>query len=217
MNDNITIKVLKNQEAAVEAPKQELTIFGIPITHGGAGSGNFGHSGRPGEIGGSGGGGGGGSSVDNAPDGTSATFSPEKGGTLFHGTRMPDDFKYIKADRDKVVYLTDSFGEAKEYAQGAHLGGGKGGGTQRVIRVKAMPGKMVNIDKDVADAIENGDDLGPIFAKARKAGALYAEYNHPTNIEGKIKEQRVIVSLREDNLGRANEGWDAEGKFWTQK
>lgn len=47
--------VVPTENQKRETPK---TIFGIPITHGGSGSGNFGHSGRPGEVGGSGGGGG---------------------------------------------------------------------------------------------------------------------------------------------------------------
>lgn len=58
----ITIKVLDQQQHQNEDVR---TIFGVPIVHGGPGSGNFGHEGRPGQVGGSGTGGGGGGGSDS--------------------------------------------------------------------------------------------------------------------------------------------------------
>lgn len=56
MDKPIGVKVVQ-PVTTNEEPGEQMTLFGSPVVHGGAGSGNFGHSGRPGERGGSGGGG----------------------------------------------------------------------------------------------------------------------------------------------------------------
>jgi hypothetical protein len=196
---------------------------------GGEGSGNFGHVGRPGEVGGSAPGESGKfapmqytvpKSARKMPDGSAADFTPEKGGWLFHGTRMPDDQEYLEGDANGVVYMTDDYGEAAGYASGIHLGG-KGGGTERVLHVQMGVGKMANIDKEISTAVLEGggeEDFGPIFDRARKQGYSYAYYTHPSNVDGS-KEQRVIVVLNPgDLIGSNRHGWDMKkNKPWRFK
>lgn len=134
-----------------------------------------------------------------------SNWSPEKGGTLFHGTGAPDDIEWLEPNDEGVVYLTDDYDEAAAYASGVHLGGADGG-TLRVLGIGTTPGKMTNIDKDILSAIESGDDFKPIFDKARDAGFEFAEYEHPSNV-GKAS-QRVIVALNPSaSLGPPEKGW----------
>jgi phage portal protein BeeE len=150
-----------------------------------------------------------------APDGTKCTFTPEHGGNLFHGTHMNDDSKYVIPDKDGVVYLTDDYDEAVGYANGGHLGG-MGSGTPRVIEQNLASGDMYDVQDAVDAQVEKGEDLGPVFDAARKAGASYAYYLHPS-FSGE-SDQKVIVALNPgDQLGKANRGWNAaNGRRWRQ-
>ncbi len=62
------IKYVGGIDPSEKDDKTTATIFGVPISNGGPGSGNFGHSGRPGEQGGSGGGGEGGKGKGKGAD-----------------------------------------------------------------------------------------------------------------------------------------------------
>jgi len=182
-------------KAAYKAAYEKYTSI-----KGGAGSGNFGHAGRPGEVGGSSSGFNTDNKVNHAP-GTGGTivsknrFTPEAGGYMYHGTRMPDGQEYLIADSDGVVYLTDDYLEASGYAEGGALSSDYGG-TPRVVAVSLAAGKIVNVQSEIDSAIQNGDDFTDIFSSARSSGADYAFYTHPSFIDD--REQQIIVALNPD-------------------
>ncbi len=153
----------------------------------------------------------------SSPNGVKSTWTPKSGGILFHGTSMPDDKRYLRGDEDGVVYFTNDYKEAEAYAKGIHLGG-RNGGNRRVIYVFANEGKTIDINNKVEEAIMEGDDLGPIFDWAKKQGAEFATYNHPSNVntEG---YQEVIVSLNPgDQLAPNRRGWNVDkNKKWFFK
>jgi hypothetical protein len=152
-----------------------------------------------------------------APTGERATFTPIKGGMLFHGSTAPDDAEYINADADGVVWMTDSFDEAEGYARGGHLGGAKQG-TPRVIRFDVGPGEMVNITDEINEEITEGDGkFKAIFDKARQSGAKYAYIEHPSFYSDR-ESQRVIVALDpDDQLPPARRGWTLDGRRWRNQ
>lgn len=157
---------------------------------GGEGSGNFGHAGRPGLVGGS-------ASRSHMPNNTGKIVSEnmwtaEKGGYLYHGTRMPDDFEYIHPDKDGVVYMTNDFDEAVGYAEGAALSADYGG-TPRVVAAQVNSGKSIDVQAQIDDALENGVDFSDIFAEARNQGADFVYYYHPSNVGA--DDQFVVVVL----------------------
>lgn len=155
---------------------------------------------------------------NSSPDGTQADWTPEGGGILFHGTSASNETEYLKGDKDGVVYLTDDYKEAVGYAKGIHLGGSSGGDA-RVLYLSVASGKTVDVDSETQEEVVEGTgDFGPIFKKARKAGADFATYTHPSNVY-EDKEQKVIVALNPgDQLGPNRNGWDiGKGKSWRKE
>lgn len=156
-------------------------------------------------------------SPKDAPDGTATFWNPKTGGLLFHGTSVSNDIEYLKGDKDGVVYLTNDYKEAVGYAKGIHLGGSSGG-DPRVLYVDVSSGKMIDIDEEIQEEVSEGTgDFGPIFDKARKAGADFAKYTHPSNAYPD-REQKVIVALNPgDQLGPNRNGWDiGKNKKWRR-
>ena len=137
---------------------------------------------------GKGGGRGGGAA---GPDGTTANWTPDKGGVLFHGTSSA-----FSKFTGHETYLTDDYDEATAYAQGVHLGGAHGR-TKSVVYVQAKPGRTRNINAGLERAMAAGDDpddyIQSAATRAKSSVIRYLTYNHPSNVgQG---TQRVIVSL----------------------
>lgn len=146
-----------------------------------------------------------------APDKQAATWTPEHGGTIFHGTSRA----FNRWDTP-VAYLTDDFKEAEQYAHGVHLGGGRGKWPM-VMRLTAKAGKTMDVDAYLAKAMaedwDPDDALKAAYGYARSLGARYVVYEHPSNLAGD-QQQRVVVSLHpnEDlHLGRL---WRRDKKDW---
>lgn len=119
-----------------------------------------------------------------------AEATPE---TWYHGTSTKFD-----TFNTPEVYLTNDAGQAQQYAQQVHLGGTSSGGSPVVLSVNAKPGKTLNIDDHLFDAMDAGDDVGDaledIIANNRNAGKVrYLEYTHPN--AGDQGEHTVRVSL----------------------
>jgi hypothetical protein len=123
----------------------------------------------------------------------------------YHGGREVFD-----AAKAREVYLTTDAAQAGHYAEGAHLGG-YGTGEPRVSQIVPKPGRVVNVDDALFEAMDAGDDLGDALAgaiaDARSSGARYVEYSHPN--AGTEGEHTVRVSLypQEDlQVGEAPRG-----------
>lgn len=136
------------------------------------------------------------------PKGETGRFSPERGGLLFHGTNAPKG--KLGAGH---TFTTMDYQEATGFAKGAHLGGGKGK-HPTVMVYQAKPGQTVDVSEAVADMIENGDldEEQQIYDDARKSGARYAIFDHPS-AAGKEEELKVIVSLYPDRDLKSTGGW----------
>lgn len=98
--------------------------------------------------------------------------------TFYHGTQAAkfDEF-------EGITYLTKDPDEAKGFAQGSHLGGGKGG-EARVLNVSAEFKKVKDIDDKVMQALEDGNLDEVIAAEvkaAKKSGHDAVSFTHPSN------------------------------------
>lgn len=125
---------------------------------------------------------------------TAASFDPAKGGTLFHGTTTE---RLASGGPRGETYLTTTPTEAQGYAKGLHAPG-ESRGTPTVVATQAKPGVSVDLNSKIMQAMEN-DDFSPEWldkeiAAARKSGARYVTYEHPS-FSGDGPEQNVIVSL----------------------
>ena len=149
-----------------------------------------------------------------SPDGTKSEWNPEDGGLLFHGTNAPTNIEYLEKGSEGVVFLTDDFKEAEQYAEGAHLGGSDAKDTKRVLYIDTIGGKTLNVDAEINQMVEDGeDDFTPIFDKAREQGADYVYFSHPSNYSDE-RQQNVVVALNPgDTIGPAKTGWDLEKKL----
>jgi hypothetical protein len=141
------------------------------------------------------------------PAGGRATFKPEAGGRLYHGSRDTGDFK------GGELYLVDHYDEAVGYAEGKALTGHGPESDAHVATVSLPRGKAVDINDEVNEAIMEGDDLEAAlatgFARARAAGALYATYTHPSFSSD--REQNVTVLLDPKKAKRVG-GWYLRGE-----
>lgn len=153
-----------------------------------------------------------------SPDGTKAEWNPDDGGLLFHGTNAPVDIEYLEKGSEGVVFLTDDFKEAERYAEGVHLGGSEAKDTPRVLYIDTIGGKTLNVDAEINKLVEDGeDDFSPVFDMARKQGADYVYFSHPSNYSGD-RQQNIVVALNPgDTLGPARSGWDLEKKTRFRK
>ena len=140
------------------------------------------------------------------PAGGQATFKPEAGGRLYHGSRDAGAFKGAE------LYLVDHYDEAVGYAEGKALTGHGPESAAHVAAVRLPRGRAVSVDDEVNDAITEGDDIEGArsagFARARAAGALYATYTHPSF--DSEREQSVTVLLDPRRAERVG-GWYLRG------
>lgn len=123
-----------------------------------------------------------------------ATWKPNQNGTLFHGCRTPID-KLGK----KPIYLTDDANEAAGYAAGQHLGGR--GDQPMIYPMLVRAGKTLNVDAAISemqmDGFDEEEDFQRLFDTAKRMGARFVTYEHPSN-HYDDREQRVVVSLYPD-------------------
>lgn len=125
---------------------------------------------------------------------TSKAWTSESGGELFHGTT---DQRIGKFGDQSAIYMTTDAAEAEGYARGVHALG-EARGTPVVSKVAARPGKTVDISDKITNAMNDEsfdhDWLDAAMNDARKAGARYVTYEHPSNLPGD-QMQRVVVAL----------------------
>lgn len=117
------------------------------------------------------------------------------GTTFYHGTSAKDDFASFKGD---VVYLSENPDEAKAFAENPILGGSRGAGKPRTLKITAKGGKVKNINDTVQNAVMEDDDLDAAIAaeakQARKEGYRYLSFEHPSTVEG-VDEFTAKISL----------------------
>jgi len=124
--------------------------------------------------------------------------------TLYHGTSAPE-FKEFKG----TTYLTDDPLEAKGFAEGIHLGGGKGGKT-RVLEVSAPMKRIKNIDEEMINGImDEGLTDNEIIAremlKAKEEGYDTLSFTHPSTYnEGEFTVYVPIENSSVKILPKAN-------------
>lgn len=115
---------------------------------------------------------------------------------LYHGTSAPP----FKAFKKGMVFLTNSPQEAAAYALNDIIGGGRGKGKRRVLKVDAAEGYELDITPAVDEAIMEEPDfdawLTDMADEARNEGAHYLIFHHPSAFED--DEIRVTVSLLPD-------------------
>lgn len=111
----------------------------------------------------------------------------------YHGTSSEDFERFEQA----IVYLTSDWKEALAFAKNPILGGGRGVGVSRILKVEAKEGKTKDISTTVDETIMTDGDLDEVLVaetvKSREEGYRYLSFLHPpTHHEG---EFRAIISL----------------------
>ena len=99
------------------------------------------------------------------------------------------------------LYLTDDLGQAWDYAHSVHLGG-KGGAAPHVKKFElARYDSVLDINPFIEAAMEDGDIEEGIekgVAAARKAGARYASFSHPSTSGARGDYHDVRIALYPD-------------------
>jgi len=118
----------------------------------------------------------------------------------FHGTSAADFTEF----RDGLIYLAPAPEEALAFAVNPILGGGRGKGQPRVMKVQAKPGKSKNIDDAVMDALMNDDDIDEVIeqeaTKARQEGFRYMTFHHPSSVDGSDEFEATISLYPKQDL-----------------
>lgn len=151
------------------------------------------------------------------PSGKTASFTPEEGGMLYHGTAAPDDLEYFNDPVEGVVYMTDNYNQALGYGGKVHLGRGEVLGTPRVMEMLLAPGRMVNVQAAIEDSLDSSDDFKEVWDQVRRMGAEYAFFTHPNSYDD--GEHNVIVAVNPSaTIGSAWSGWRLNGApFHTRR
>ena len=122
-------------------------------------------------------------------------FLREEEDIWYHGAGS-----HIKKFGGSPLYLTRDEKEATGFAHGLHLGGK--GSSPHIHAISAKPGKTINIDTAIEDAMNNDDDLGDRidkeFIKAKTSGARYVEHLHPSFGGGDDFTARVSLYPHQD-------------------
>ena len=84
--------------------------------------------------------------------------------TLYHGTSSVN-FDKFKGD---IVYLAENSLEARGFALDNIIGGGRGKGTPRLLKVIAPKGEIKDINEQVENAIMNEDDIKIFYGETDK-------------------------------------------------
>jgi len=110
-----------------------------------------------------------------------------------HGSRQP-----YKPGMTEPLYLARERDEAAGFAHGIHLGGK--GNEPQIHSFRAKPGLVKNIDNEIMNAMDEGDDVGDAVERhvaaerTRSNGARYLEFMHPST-SGQRDEFTARVSL----------------------
>jgi hypothetical protein len=128
---------------------------------------------------------------------TDSGWSASKGGVLYHGTsESPQKTAVWGNIEDRPMFLTTNHDEAKSYADQVHRFGAFPSKDAHIIEFDVQKGKQLDVNQAVVDALENGEDPEKAaIDAARKAGADFAVYDHPSGVAGKTTEQRVVIAL----------------------
>ena len=100
---------------------------------------------------------------------------------FFHGTAAKE---FEQFDPLGINFFTKDPLEAQGFAEGVHLGGGKGG-EQRVLEVTFPTKKVKNITKSVQEALETGDvdeAVAKGLDKAKEDGFDAISFSHPSSV-----------------------------------
>jgi hypothetical protein len=110
------------------------------------------------------------------------TTLPEQARVLYHGTSAKPFTEFA----DGLAYLTDEPREARQFAQNPLIGGGRGEGEPRVLRVEANSGSVKDISDTVDEAMANDEDIDQVIereaAGARADGHSYLQFRHPSGV-----------------------------------
>jgi hypothetical protein len=126
---------------------------------------------------------------------TESGWTAEKGGVLYHGTsESPTKTAVWGHIEDRPMFLTTNDEEAASYARQVHRFGAVPSRDAHIIEFDVKPGKEIDVNDVVSEALDRGDDpeTAAIDA-AKKAHADFAVYDHPSGVVGKTTDQRVVV------------------------
>lgn len=119
----------------------------------------------------------------------------EKDDVWYHGAGSR-----INKFNDAPLYLTRSTSEASGFARRMHLGGH--GLDPHIHSISSRPGKTINIDNAIYDAMDAEDDIGDTIdreiKKAKDSGARYIEHSHPSFSGGDDFVARVSLYPHQD-------------------
>ena len=119
---------------------------------------------------------------------------------LYHGTSASEFDRFRR-----LIYLTKSKPDAWAFAKNPIIGGGRGRGKARVLSVNAPSGRTKNIDMEIIEALDYGDDIDQVIedqAKdARKKGYKYLSFNHPS-VSG--SDFQTLIALNPTSLKIVN-------------
>jgi ADP-ribose pyrophosphatase YjhB (NUDIX family) len=133
-----------------------------------------------------------------SPEGEMAHFSPEKGGVLFHGT----GHEHLDLSKGGETYMALDYDETHAFATGEVVGtgGSMTGRSPNVARMIAKPGKTIDVSAELEDALFEGDRTeSDVFNDAKKKGARYVTFNHPSNV-GRLEFQVVVALHPKEDL-----------------
>lgn len=127
---------------------------------------------------------------------TSKHKSEDFSQTFYHGTAAESDFTVFEGE---LVYLAPDESEARLFAENPILAKGKRG-QARVLAIQAKPGRVMNIDEAVMNAILGDEDVDEVIERearrARADGYRYLEFEHPGTNDGFTA--RIAIYPQED-------------------
>jgi hypothetical protein len=140
------------------------------------------------------------------PRGRVGTFDPDKGGLIFHGSGAAK-LKFTSG----AIYTALDYNETHAFARGEIPGTGSGGDHPRTFALDAKPGKTLDVNDAVDEALMNGepDFEQRIFTEARSMGARYVTFDHPSGTHEDDKDTfKVIVSLYPNKDLKPTAAWN---------
>lgn len=136
---------------------------------------------------------------------------------LYHGTSAPefDQFK------NGLTFMAPDQHEADAYAHNPIIGGGRGQGRPRVLKITPSPGRVKDITKTTSNAVQEGEDMEQHFAKeaerAKKQGFRYLQFHHPSTVPGRDEFPATISMYPQEDLHIENEpgqGQEHQNEAW---
>jgi hypothetical protein len=124
-----------------------------------------------------------------SPSGDEGHFHSDKGGLVFHGA----DNGWQASSKQSELYTTTDYNEAHGFARGAHRMGSLSAKSV-VMKLQAKPGKTLDVSDKMMEVLEGDKTEREVMQEARKAGARYATFDHPSH-HGEKSDFKAIVSL----------------------